>query len=163
MLTLLWLLCMPIVLTDLIARRIPNVWLLCVGVPALIWVVWQAWQTGPGVLWVHGLGALLGLIVLLPFWWRGVMAAGDVKLFAVIGLVAGYPALLPVWCLASVAAGVHALVLLTGQMKGLTRCRERWVASRSWQRILQCRAGRVGLPYGAYLAAAALVIHQYHT
>ncbi|VVD67678.1 A24 family peptidase [Pandoraea anhela] len=158
MLILLWLLCMPIVLTDLIARRIPNVWLLCVGVPALGWIGWQTWHTGPRVLWVHGLGALLGLIVLLPFWWRGVMAAGDVKLFALIGLVAGYPALLPVWCLASVAAGVHALVLLVGRLKGLAQWRERLTASTVWRRILQWRAGRVGLPYGAYLAAAALVV-----
>ncbi|AKM32422.3 hypothetical protein AB870_01355 [Pandoraea faecigallinarum] len=155
---LLWLLCVPIVLTDLVARRIPNFWLLCVGAPALLWLGWQAWLSGPQVLWVHGLGALLGLLVLLPFWWRGVMAAGDVKLFAVIGLMAGYPALLPVWCLASVAAGVHALVLLIGRSQAMTRWRERWAASRVWQRILQWRAGRAGLPYGAYLAAAALVV-----
>lgn len=86
------------------------------------------------------------------------MAAGDVKLFAVIGLVAGYPALLPVWCLASVAAGVHALLLLAGRSKALARWRERMTASQGWRRILQWRAGRVGLPYGAYLAAAALVV-----
>ncbi|WP_201278390.1 prepilin peptidase [Pandoraea fibrosis] len=158
MLTLLWLLCVPIVMTDLIARRIPNVWLLCVGALALVWVVWQAWHGGPRVLWVHGLGALLGLVVLLPFWWRGVMGAGDVKLFALIGLVAGYPALLPVWCLASVAAGVHALVLLTGRLKWLARWGDALATSRVWQRILHWRDGRIGLPYGAYLAAAALVV-----
>ncbi|MCI3206945.1 hypothetical protein DBA20_18525 [Pandoraea capi] len=159
--TLLWLLCVPIVLTDLIARRIPNLWLLCVGVPALGGIGWQAWHSGAHVVWVHGLGAVLGLIVLLPFWWRGVMAAGDVKLFAVIGLVAGYPALLPVWCLASVAAGVHALLLLAGRSKrskALARWRDRVTASQAWRRILQWRAGRVGLPYGAYLAVAALVV-----
>ncbi|WP_052811062.1 A24 family peptidase [Pandoraea vervacti] len=158
MLILLWLLCVPIVMTDLIARRIPNVWLIGVVAPTLVWVGWRAWQTGPQVLWVHGLGAVIGLLVLLPFWWRGVMAAGDVKLFAVIGLIAGYPVLLPVWCLASVAAGVHALILLTGRLKGLARWRGRLAQSRAWQRILQWRAGRVGLPYGAYLAAAALVV-----
>lgn len=158
MLTLLWLLCVPIVISDLVARRIPNVWLLGIGVLTLGWIGWQVWQGQPRVLWVHGLGALLGLIVLLPFWWRGVMAAGDVKLFAVIGLVAGYPALLPVWCLASVAAGIHALVLLAARLKWLARWRDRLTGSRAWQRILQWRAGRIGLPYGAYLAAAALVV-----
>lgn len=158
MLTLLWLLCVPMVITDLIARRIPNVWLLCVGALALVWMAWRAWHGEPRVLWVHGLGALLGLIVLLPFWWRGVMGGGDVKLFALIGLVAGYPSLLPVWCLASVAAGVHALVLLTGRLKWLARGCDALSASRVWQRILRWRAGRVGLPYGAYLAAAALVV-----
>ncbi|VVE08317.1 A24 family peptidase [Pandoraea terrigena] len=158
MLILLWLLCVPIVITDLVARRIPNAWLLCVGGTATIWVGWQAWHGEPRVLWVHGLGALLGLIALLPFWWRNVMAAGDVKLFALIGLVAGYSALLPVWCLASVAAGVHALVLLTARLKWLSRWCEDLSASTAWQSILQWRAGRVGLPYGAYLAAAALVV-----
>ncbi|VVD61204.1 peptidase A24A prepilin type IV [Pandoraea pneumonica] len=158
MLTLLWLLCVPIMVTDLIARRIPNVWLLWVGALALAWIGWRAWQGEPRVLWVHGLGALLGLIVLLPFWWRGVMGAGDVKLFALIGLIAGYPALLPVWCLASVAAGVHALVLLTGRLAWLKRWRERMAATATWQRVERWRAGRIGLPYGAYLAAAALVV-----
>ncbi|MBN4665808.1 prepilin peptidase [Pandoraea nosoerga] len=156
--TLLWLLCVPIVLTDLIARRIPNAWLLCVGALALAWIGWRAWHGEPGAIRIHGLGALLGLVALLPFWWRGVMAAGDVKLFALIGLVAGYPALLPVWCLASVAAGAHALVLLAARMKWLARWREGLASRRVWQRILQWRAGRVGLPYGAYLAAAALVV-----
>ena len=158
MLTLLWLLCVPIMITDLIARRIPNAWLLCIGAQASVWIVWRAWYGEPQVLWVHGLGALIGLIVLLPFWWRGVMGAGDVKLFALIGWVAGYPALLPVWCLASVAAGVHALVLLSGRLKWLARWRERLRTSPVWQRILQWRAGRAGLPYGAYLAVAALVV-----
>ncbi|VVE11659.1 peptidase A24A prepilin type IV [Pandoraea iniqua] len=158
MLTLLWLLCVPIVVTDLIARRIPNMWLLWVGALALGWIGWQAWHGEPRVLWVHGLGALLGLIVLLPFWWRGVMGAGDVKLFALIGLIAGYPVLLPVWCLASVAAGVHALVLLAGRLAWLTRWRERTKATATWQQIERWRAGRIGLPYGAYLAVAALVV-----
>ncbi|ALS61325.1 A24 family peptidase [Pandoraea norimbergensis] len=158
MLTLLWLLCVPIVVTDLIARRIPNVWLLWVGALALVWIGWQAWQGEPRVLWVHGLGALLGLIVLLPFWWRGVMGAGDVKLFALIGLIAGYPVLLPVWCLASVAAGLHALVLLAGRLAWLKGWRERTSATAAWQRIERWRAGRIGLPYGAYLAVAALVV-----
>lgn len=157
-LILLTLLCVPIVVTDLIARRIPNVWLLCVGALTLAWMAWRAWHGEPRVWWVHGLGALIGLIVLLPFWWRGVMGAGDVKLFAVIGLVAGYPALLPVWCLASVAAGLHALVLLAGRVRGLARWRDRFAASRAWQSILRWRDGRIGLPYGAYLAAAALVV-----
>ncbi|WP_353189500.1 prepilin peptidase [Pandoraea pnomenusa] len=158
MLTLLCLLCVPIVVTDLIARRIPNAWLLCVGGLTLVWIAWRAWHGEPRVLWLHGLGALLGLTVLLPFWWRGVMGAGDVKLFALIGLVAGYPALLPVWCLASVAVGLHALMLLAARVKWFTRWRERLAASRGWQRILQWRDGRIGLPYGAYLAAAALVV-----
>lgn len=158
MLTLLWLLCLPIVVTDLVARRIPNVWLLVVGALALVWIAWRAWHGEPRVMWVHGLGALLGLIALLPFWWRNVMAAGDVKLFALIGLVAGYSALLPVWCLASVAAGGHALVLLTLRLKWLSRWCDGLSASTAWQRVLHWRAGRIGLPYGAYLAAAALVV-----
>lgn len=158
MLLLLWLLCVPIVITDLVARRIPNAWLLGVGGMAVIWIGWQAWHGEPRVLWVHGLGGVLGLIALLPFWWRNVMAAGDVKLFALIGLVAGYSALLPVWCLASVAAGVHALLLLTARLKWLSRWRDALGACAAWQSILQWRAGRVGLPYGAYLAAAALVV-----
>lgn len=158
MLALLLLLCVPIVVTDLVARRIPNVWLASVALLTLCWLGWRAWQGEPQVLWQHGLGLLLGLAALLPFWWFGLMAAGDVKLFAVIGLVAGYQALLPVWVLASLAAGVHAVVVLWLQSTAGAAWRAQLQGWGWWQRVLGWRAGRIGLPYGAYLAAAALWI-----
>lgn len=155
-LALLIVLCVPILITDLVARWIPNVWLVCVGVLTLASLGWRAAHGETDLLWVHGLGAVLGLVSLLPFWWLGVMAAGDVKLFAVIGLIAGYHALLPIWCLASIGAGIHALVIVM-----LRGPRAQMVFARAagwswWQRVQAWRAGRKGLPFGAYLAAAAV-------
>src|SRR5579863_8180810 len=71
-------------------------------------------QCGPfGVsLTQAGIGALVGLGALLPFFALGVMGAADVKVFAVLGAWCGMHALLGLWMAASLAAGVHALWLL---------------------------------------------------
>ncbi|RAS24260.1 A24 family peptidase [Paraburkholderia bryophila] len=72
-------------------------------------------QSGPfGVSLTQALtGALIGLVALLPFFALGVMGAGDVKVFAVLGAWCGMHALLGLWMAASLAAGIHALWLLT--------------------------------------------------
>jgi prepilin peptidase CpaA len=58
------------------------------------------------------LGAVVGLVALLPFFALGVMGAADVKVFAVLGAWCGMQALLGLWMIASLAAGLHALALL---------------------------------------------------
>lgn len=55
------------------------------------------------------IGALCGLICLLPFFALRVMGAADVKIFAVMGAWCGTQALLWIWIVASFAACVHAL------------------------------------------------------
>src|ERR1700743_3579464 len=58
------------------------------------------------------IGAVAGLLALLPFFALGVMGAADVKVFAVLGAWCGIHALLGLWMAASLAAGLHALWLL---------------------------------------------------
>lgn len=66
--------------TDVHARRVPNalaVMLLAVGLLS------AAVGTAPaGTLAAAGLGAVVGLVLWLPFWLLGLLGAGDVKFFA---------------------------------------------------------------------------------
>ncbi|MDR8398103.1 prepilin peptidase [Paraburkholderia sp. USG1] len=102
-----------------------------------------------------GIGALIGLAALLPFFALGVMGAADVKIFAVLGAWCGMHALPGLWMAASLAAGVHALWLL--------------ITTRTWLAGLVRQsgstfelAGKASTPYAACLTAAAsgwLVLH----
>jgi len=81
--------CLRIAISDLYARRVPNTWLLAacaIAVPLIIAGQFNATRTA----WApHLLGAVVGLLALLPFYAVRWMGAGDVKFFAVLGL--------PVW------------------------------------------------------------------
>ncbi|WMJ69489.1 prepilin peptidase [Stenotrophomonas sp. 24(2023)] len=159
-------LCLRIAISDLYARRVPNAWLL--GTSALAMVALLAGQfIGPPAAWMpHLLGALLGLVALLPFYAIGWMGAGDVKFFAVIGLLLGMHALLPVWIIASLAAGAHAvavlacarlpLVLPTPLQLQWERSHRYWRNRPSVQRMQGARQGRQGIPYAAYMGIAAI-------
>lgn len=95
-----------------------------------------------------GIGALVGLAALLPFFAFGVMGAADVKVFAVLGAWCGVHALLGLWMAASLAAGVHALWLLITtrtRLAGLARHRGATFEL----------AGKASTPYGACLTMAA--------
>jgi prepilin peptidase CpaA len=72
--------------TDLHDRRIPNV-LIAIGLVAGL--AGQAWLTGVAGLAAATVGAITGLLCLLPFYMSGGMGAGDVKLMAVCGAFLG--------------------------------------------------------------------------
>lgn len=59
------------------------------------------------------LGGLLALALLLPFYGLGSMAAGDVKLGAVLGLWLGPQLMLATWLGANLLALLHALLVLS--------------------------------------------------
>lgn len=102
-----------------------------------------------------GIGALVGLVALLPFFALGVMGAADVKVFAVLGAWCGLRALPVLWMAASLAAGAHALWLLI-----MTRTRLAGLFRQSGPTFEL--AGRASTPYAACLTAAAsalLVLH----
>jgi len=155
-----------VAISDLYARRVPNLWLgSALGMSA-------AWML---LVWLRGqaefplaalLGLVAGLVVLMPFYLVRWMGAGDVKYFATIGFLLGWQALLPVWIVASLLAGGHAVaVLFAGGM--LNRVPALQMASRRlcihfenrtwWHRLQSARAGRRGIPYAAYLAVGTFV------
>lgn len=114
-------------------------------------------QCGPfGIsLTQSGIGAVIGLAALLPFFALGVMGAADVKVFAVLGAWCGMHALPGLWMAASLAAGVHAVWLLIS-----TRTRLAGLARRSGATFEL--AGKAATPYAACLTVAAsgwLVLH----
>jgi prepilin peptidase CpaA len=114
-------------------------------------------QCGPfGIsLTQAGIGALIGLAALLPFFALGVMGAADVKVFAVLGAWCGMHILPGLWMAASLAAGVHALWLLL-----ITRTPFAGLVRRAGATFQL--AGKASTPYAACLAVAAsgwLVLH----
>jgi prepilin peptidase CpaA len=112
-LTLLSALVSAAAVTDLRRRRIPNR-LVVVGL--VFAVVLQLSVYGPRGLSEGILGALLGLVCLLPFYALRAMGAGDVKLMSVIGIVMGPRGLLYAVALSLIAGGLFAMAYLAWRM-----------------------------------------------
>jgi leader peptidase (prepilin peptidase)/N-methyltransferase len=110
-----------VLVTDLEARRIPNV----VIVPAIAFAAVAAFFT-PGLAPRAALsGGLVGLAVYLAIallgrllYGSGAMGMGDVKLATFIGLVTGFPLVGVALVVAVLAAGVTSLVLLVTGVRG---------------------------------------------
>lgn len=149
---------------DLYARRVPNTFLMST---LAIGALWQVATLFTGTSVTLGAGAALvglsiGLVSMLPFYAIRWMGAGDVKFFATLGFLLGAKALLPIWIIGSLLCGVHACAVLA------LRAAPRWApqvavwqdsvqASAWYQRILEPRQGRQGLPYAAYLGIGTIV------
>ncbi|MCG4453535.1 prepilin peptidase [Pseudomonas sp. MMS21-TM103] len=104
------------VVSDIRSHRIPN-FLVVLGL--VLGLVGQAYAGGIGGLGDGVLGLLIGFGIFLPFYALGGMAAGDVKLMAMVGsFLAPQPALWAAF-FSLMAGGVCGLllVLLRGQMK----------------------------------------------
>lgn len=71
---------------DSISHRLPNYYLL---LGLLIGFVWQVWMAGWSGVVSGGAGFLTGFALFFPFYALGGMAAGDVKLMAVVGVFLG--------------------------------------------------------------------------
>lgn len=101
--------------TDLSARRIPNVLIVCGLVMALVLAAIEGGV--PGVLHA-GAGSVVGLLVLLPFFALGMLGAGDVKLLAAVGAFAGVGGVLQIAVLTLIAGGLLGLAYLA-RVRGL--------------------------------------------
>ena len=95
---------------DLATRRIPNR-LLLVGLAGALLLYVLSGEPGAALLSALG-GMLLGLAVFLPFYLMRGMAAGDVKMMAVVGFFTGpteaFQVAIFTWC----AGGVMAVLLV---------------------------------------------------
>ncbi|WP_371764217.1 prepilin peptidase [Massilia sp.] len=95
---------------DLATRRIPNR-LLFAGMTSALFLHLLSPEPGAALLSAVG-GMLLGLVIFLPFYLVRGMAAGDVKMMAVIGFFTGpaeaFQIAVFTWC----AGGVMALLLI---------------------------------------------------
>jgi prepilin peptidase CpaA len=134
---------------DCRSRRVPNTLLaigLCAALAAALLHAGPA-RIGPAQALI---AIVAGFAALMPFFVLGVMGAGDVKVFAVLGAWCGLHVLFDLWIVASLVAGLHAVTMLVAQ-------RWRGSAARSQGvQIIQVGARR-GAPYAAFLTVPAVV------
>ncbi len=102
-------------------RRVPNVLLLALLLPAVAVLAWR----GTGILGIGWLPSLLGLALALALTLPGYalsrFGAGDVKLAAVMGLVLGWPLVVYALLVAGLLMGLGALLMVL--MAGLPSVR----------------------------------------
>ena len=96
--------------TDLAMRKIPNVLILSGLLLALILHLLAGQPWAPVTHWLAG--AVAGFFLFLPLYLLRGMAAGDVKLMAMVGAFAGPAAALRIAALSYLIGGVLALLLL---------------------------------------------------
>jgi prepilin peptidase CpaA len=134
---------------DCRARRVPNA-LVALGLCAALAA--SLLHAGPLRIGVGEAFAacLVGFCALMPLYVLGVMGAGDVKVFAVLGAWCGLHALLALWVVASLVAGVHAVVVLIA-------LRARAARANAVRTQVFTVGARRGAPYAAFLTVPALV------
>jgi prepilin peptidase CpaA len=138
---------------DCRSRRVPN---MLVGAGLCAALAASLLHAGPAHLGIlHALAAAaVGLAALMPFFVLGMMGAGDVKVFAVLGAWCGLQPLLGFWIVASAVAFAHSLFLI-----GVARVGVQAITARreSGKAAGLATGARRGLPYAACLTLPALV------
>jgi prepilin peptidase CpaA len=145
---------------DLATRKIPNR-LLLIGLACALLL--RLLSTHPGTALLTALGGMLaGLAIFLPFYLLRGMAAGDVKLMAVIGAFTGAEDALLIAVMAWCAGGVMALaiVLTRGRLRLVLDNLKNMLASLIHGRsafVSEPQQGAGSMPYGVAIAAGTVV------
>lgn len=163
MIAFLLLLCVAIIVYDVLFRRVPNSLLLL----ALLVHTGYMIATGSGYAGIDIrqslFGAAIALVVFVPLYALRAMGAGDVKFLVVLGALLGLKVLFVAWLIGSLIAGLHAVMFYSAQMwlammpSGLHRLMQQVGGSSMYQRMLNARQGRKGIPYAAYLAIGVII------
>ncbi|MCC2973082.1 prepilin peptidase [Massilia sp. IC2-476] len=157
--TLLLLLVAAAAINDLVSRRIPNLLLLAGLVGAL---VLHAISPDPaGALLACLGGALLGLLLFLPFYLLRSMAAGDVKMMATVGAFTGPAVAFHIAIIAWCAGGVMALAIIVfrGRLRLALANLGGIVRRAVWRLPRSDAAESVGsMPYGVAIAAGTIYV-----
>lgn len=129
-----------IALSDLTARRIPNVLSLGACAGGLIFLAFS----GHAMLGADGLAVLLGVVLAvlltLPAYIMRWLGAGDVKLLLAIGILGGWKSALGSFAIAGLLGGIAAVAVLQyAAYSGRSPSAKRW------------------LPFGAMLASGFIV------
>ena len=99
-------------------RKVPNVLLLLLLVPAIVVLVWRGQGVNGAGQMVSVYGLVAGFILTLPGYLAHKLGAGDVKLAAVIGLVLAWPLML--WAMLGAALLLGAMSLSVVRWFGMT-------------------------------------------
>ena len=142
--------------TDLRSRRIPNG--LSLGGAALALVV-SATLYGAAGVWMAVLGWLLSFAFFMPFYLGGGMAAGDVKLMAMVGAFLGpINGLVACACTLMAGAGLASLIMALRRLPALFG-REVEVAANAPSACARTLENTLGqIPYAAAIAVGALTV-----
>lgn len=150
---------------DLLCRKIPNALVLCGIVVALALHCWL-WPQRMAPLWLGGMAT--GFFLFLPLYVLRGMAAGDVKLIAMVGAFAGPWPVLQICFATFVLGGLMAVLMITYQ--GKWRACLRNVRQLLWPIIarmagvplapagLGSGASVGNMPYGLAIALGCLLV-----
>ena len=132
---------LAMIISDISARRIPNLFSLGGAVLAIVYLA----ATGDAVLgggWLDvGIGVLLSLLLTLPAYMLRWLGGGDVKLLFAIAVLGGWQAVLVSFAIGGLLAGAIAVVWpMIVPYFGYSLTSKRW------------------LPFGAALSAGLLVV-----
>lgn len=143
------------VCTDMKAHRIPNL-LVLLGISLS-----ATWHLGFGgieglILW--GGGALAGLMLFLPFYMSGGMAAGDVKLVSMAGSYFGASGAICIVAFSLIAGGVMGVVVLVYRRQLLRSIRRYWAMAslRTYIHPEDDDAARQRFPYAVAILLGTL-------
>ena len=151
--------------SDLIRRKIPNALVLSGIVAALALHVWL-WPQQVAPLWLGGMAT--GFFLFLPLYVLRGMAAGDVKLIAMVGAFAGPWPVLQICFATFVLGGVMAVLMITYQ--GKWRACLRNLRQLLWPMIARTagiplapaalaeQASVGNMPYGLAIALGSLAV-----
>jgi len=145
--------------SDLRARRIPNSLVLALAVSGLAFSV-ASDTVAPGLARGAG-GALVGLVIWIPFWLLRWLGAGDVKLFGAAGAWLGVWGTVEAAVIAAAVGGVLAVGWLVW-MRGLRDAVERLMVATVHPRVLRQPVSQTAdrrrlVPYAVALAAGLIV------
>lgn len=144
------LLCAATIYTDFVYRKVPNAVLAAVLLAAgTVIALGHAHEPS---LSVRAAGMLLGIVVTLPVYALGRMAAGDVKFLAVAGLFAGPAGLITVWVSGSLLGMLHAIALA---LRGGLRAGAGTAPAQTGSGSTDAVPAR-GVPYAGYMAMGML-------
>lgn len=144
------------VIYDVVSHRLPNYYLLLGLLVAFAWQVWTA--GGSGVVSASA-GLVTGFALFLPIYALGGMAAGDVKLMAVVGSFLGVTGALWAGAYSLMAGSVLGVLYLLykGHLGKLVVRYWAMAATRSRIAAEADDAARHRFPYAIAIAAGTLL------
>lgn len=147
-------------LTDLALRKIPNVLILSGLMLALILHLLSGQPGAPVSQWLAG--GVAGFFLFLPLYLLRAMAAGDVKLMAMVGAFTGPWQALQIAAVSTLAGGAMALLMLacSGRWRDSARNLKLICKPLLWRMLgmplvpvpLPSSASVGGIPYGVAIA-----------
>lgn len=144
------------VIYDIVSHRLPNYYLL---LGLMIGLAWQAWAAGWGGMISAGAGLLTGFALFVPFYALGGMAAGDVKMMAVVGSFLGVTGALWAGAYSLMAGSILGILYLLykGHLGKLVVRYWAMAATRSRIAAEEDDAARQRFPYAIAIATGTLL------